>query len=339
MTTLNTFMCPPPHRLRVLEGPLQGTIHLLIGRFRIGRSRWAELQLFDDRVSGEHAEIVIDPNGRFWLFDLDSTHGTYIDDQKIRQIPLQRNTIFRIAGNRFVFEEELPLVGDLETFVTAPQHATNRCAPMELDTSLIKARPPEQAKALPDAPEGMVRATGVYANGTRYPDNPVEDIAEYRTLELRMLRNELRSTYELDRFESLTERLCHPPEFERGSAEHPPAYHRISCDFPAALRRASGYSQPVTMVDLGGDGARVVAHGHRIVAGEELWLTVDLVTGPRTCTRVFTAQVVSVEGGRISLAFTDRRRQPLPTQTLQHFEARVVPVLHDEIETEVAAHF
>ncbi len=338
MTALNTFMCPPPHRLRVLEGPLQGTIHLLTGRFRIGRSRWAELQLFDDRVSGEHAEIVIDPNGRFWLFDLDSTHGTYVGDQRIRQIPLQLNTIFRIAGNRFVFEEELPLVGELETFVTAQQRATNRCDTMELDTSLIKVLPPEQAKALSDVPEGMVRATGTYANGTAYPGNPVEDIAEYRDLELRMLRNELRSTFELDRFETLTERLCHPAQFGR-RCDLPRAYNRIGCDFPAALRRASGRSQSVTMVDLGADGARVVAHGHRIVRGEELWLTVDLVTGPRTCTRVFTAQVVSVEGGRIGLSFADRRRQPPPTRTLQHFDERVSYAPHEGLEVESAAHF
>jgi len=49
----------------------------------IGRRQGNTLVIDDGFVSGAHAEIVFDQGG-WWLVDLDSTNGTYVDGQRVR---------------------------------------------------------------------------------------------------------------------------------------------------------------------------------------------------------------------------------------------------------------
>jgi pSer/pThr/pTyr-binding forkhead associated (FHA) protein len=50
--------------------------------YRIGRGKGNDLELHDKKVSQRHAEIVVS-NGIFYINDLGSRNGTYVNDNKI----------------------------------------------------------------------------------------------------------------------------------------------------------------------------------------------------------------------------------------------------------------
>ena len=63
------------------------------GRFMIGRSRRADLRLLDTTVSPEHAEVVVEPDGRTFVRDLDADNGVRVDG-----VPVPEAELF--DGNR-----------------------------------------------------------------------------------------------------------------------------------------------------------------------------------------------------------------------------------------------
>ena len=65
--------------------------------WRIGRSRDNEMVLEDNSVSRRHAEIQRYSNGKFVLFDLDSSNGVYVNEKKIKKQKLEENDIIEIG--------------------------------------------------------------------------------------------------------------------------------------------------------------------------------------------------------------------------------------------------
>jgi EAL domain-containing protein (putative c-di-GMP-specific phosphodiesterase class I) len=53
--------------------------------FRIGRREGCDLCLPSQNVSGLHAEILEEEEGQLWLYDLNSTNGTFLNEQRIRE--------------------------------------------------------------------------------------------------------------------------------------------------------------------------------------------------------------------------------------------------------------
>lgn len=318
---LSNIFAPSPRRIRVLNGPLQGTMHPISDRFRIGRSGMADLQLLDERVSREHAEIVAGPDGNYWLVDLGSSNGTFILDESIHRVLLSLDTIFHIEKTAFVFEEEIPALDDNEeTLVVSYHGAPSRCGTVEYDAAAVLSE--AAAEAEPPSPRSTPtrqRVTARYFNGLLYGGNVVEDIALFHTLLLRKSRNELRSTHDLDRFEKLVARLCLPVKLSGNQAPVARLYARLSCCIPATLRLPSGDSITVATADLGVDGAQVVAMGHGLKAGQTAWLTIDLVTGKRMRTLVFTSQVTWSSGSHIGLSFCGHRDWRAIDDTWQSF--------------------
>ncbi|MCA9708741.1 MAG: FHA domain-containing protein [Myxococcales bacterium] len=302
MTTFNDLFAPAPRRLRVLDGPLQGTTHALGDRFLIGRSAGADLQLFDDRVSREHAEIVCGPNNRHWLVDLDSVNGTYTAGWRVERIELDLDTIFQIASTRFVYEEEVATIDDQagQTFVVAEHHAPSRRGTIEYDRPPLP-RPPRvgpPTKAQPLESRDMYRGTATDSRGVTYPGNIAEDIALYHLLEHRASYNELHSTAELDRLEWLRRHLGPRIEPDQGPVE--PSF---SCSFPAVLRLPSGQRVSVMVTQIQASGAWVQTKCEELSFRDQAWLTVDLVNGTRTRTVVFACAVTSVKDGHLGLSF------------------------------------
>ncbi len=83
-------------QLEVLSGPLDGHIYQFNSTSDIGRE--AKLKLAVDRfVSRRHAIIEISGVGLV-LEDLESTNGTFVDDQRVQgRVPLPNGKVFRIG--------------------------------------------------------------------------------------------------------------------------------------------------------------------------------------------------------------------------------------------------
>src|SRR5215510_15554184 len=76
--------------------------------FSIGRKAENDLQLLSDTVSRQHAEIVYDEDS-YYLIDIGSKRGTYVNDQRIERCALQHLDRIRIGGDedqQIIFVDE-----------------------------------------------------------------------------------------------------------------------------------------------------------------------------------------------------------------------------------------
>ncbi|WP_425427298.1 FHA domain-containing protein FhaB/FipA [Brevibacterium ihuae] len=79
---------PQPRELHVTSGALAGmVVPLGSAPITLGRAGGNTLVLEDDFASGSHARIVPD-SGRWYVEDLGSTNGTFIDGQRLHS-PVQ----------------------------------------------------------------------------------------------------------------------------------------------------------------------------------------------------------------------------------------------------------
>ncbi|OKL48527.1 hypothetical protein BSR28_02230 [Boudabousia liubingyangii] len=87
-----------PLRLIVTGGPLAGTsLPLGSAPILIGRSPSCTLVLDDNYASGRHARLFPDETS-WWLEDLDSTNGTFMDDERVVEArPLHPGVRFRVG--------------------------------------------------------------------------------------------------------------------------------------------------------------------------------------------------------------------------------------------------
>lgn len=80
-----------------------GDIIRLAGETRIGRGRNNDLKINDSFVSHNHARIIFNHED-FFLEDLDSINGTYINGTRTREkLPLEHGDTIKIAGVTFKF--------------------------------------------------------------------------------------------------------------------------------------------------------------------------------------------------------------------------------------------
>lgn len=109
-----------PKGMAILSGPGQGNApgeaHLWvcsgknIGRrfaldraeHTIGRSAHVEIPVVDERVSQQHAKIVSGPGGHF-LYDLGSTNGTYVNNERVREARLKDGDLVQVGETVFEY--------------------------------------------------------------------------------------------------------------------------------------------------------------------------------------------------------------------------------------------
>lgn len=82
----------------ILSGPTDGEVFSYKGTFNIGRDLSAALSLsFDRFVSRHHAQVSFSGN-EYFLEDLNSTNGTFIDNNRIQgRIILENGQIVKIG--------------------------------------------------------------------------------------------------------------------------------------------------------------------------------------------------------------------------------------------------
>ncbi len=107
-TSSNLNLPPPDPGLRlpekskvvlsILSGPSKGESHTLANpRVVLGR-KGADIPLNDPEISRHHCLLEV-RNSHINLKDLDSTNGTFFDEERVRAAMLQDGAEFRIGGS------------------------------------------------------------------------------------------------------------------------------------------------------------------------------------------------------------------------------------------------
>ena len=73
----------------------------------IGRRMENDLTIDDPRVSRDHAQLRVS-NGRFIIFDLNSTGGTYVNSQRSHQSVLYPGDVISLAGVPLIYGQDNP---------------------------------------------------------------------------------------------------------------------------------------------------------------------------------------------------------------------------------------
>jgi pSer/pThr/pTyr-binding forkhead associated (FHA) protein len=91
-------------------------------KLSLGRHHKNDIQIDEQAISSRHALIYAEANAHFpeysefYLEDLGSTNGTFINDEKIHgKTRLHHNDVIRLAWNKFKFIDDLE--GKLERTV------------------------------------------------------------------------------------------------------------------------------------------------------------------------------------------------------------------------------
>lgn len=102
---------------QLVDGVVATRFELVADGVTLGRHPDNQVQIDDDAVSGWHAVVLVESNSDFndykeyYLEDLNSTNGTFINDKKVNgKVRLNHNDVIRLAWNRFRFMEETAAV-------------------------------------------------------------------------------------------------------------------------------------------------------------------------------------------------------------------------------------
>lgn len=306
-------------RIRVLNGPLRGATFVLSRRVTMGRSCEADVQLLDNGVSRQHAQIVESPDGRHILVDLDSTNGTFVDGRRVRRHVLKLGTIFKIMRSKVVYEATPPVVVEDDDASGMVERRTNgqslratvAYGVADLPGPMVPRRDadaPQPREVRDDTNTVAAESRGherhrieaTLPDGLPYPGDVLEDIVSYRSLRTRVLRGEYTTEPETRRLRALERRLRAQPRGEQGNRQ----YYRFDCRVPANLRLVAGSARSVIVVDIAVDGAKMLAPGHDVARNTLVWLAVAVVAHGQPQTLVFPGRVVWVDTNRLGVSFS-----------------------------------
>jgi len=101
------FSDAPKLKITIESGLAQATEFVFTDRFRIGRHSSCQLQIKNKEVSRYHADVFIE-DGHWWIQDLQSGNGVFIENRKIDKFPIAGTARIRlgISGPSLIFELE-----------------------------------------------------------------------------------------------------------------------------------------------------------------------------------------------------------------------------------------
>ena len=151
-----------------------GTVIPLQGNLTLGRAVTNSLVLANGKASRRHASIHAQDGGEFWLIDLGSVNGTYLNGNRVIQpMRLQDQDTIELAGEQFVFRQESAADADesaVDTIETMPRIKQHRCwllvADIEEFTQLSQELPAQDlaivvGKWVRDSKEAIEKCGGV----------------------------------------------------------------------------------------------------------------------------------------------------------------------------------
>ena len=119
-----------------------------IKSYVVGRQRGCDLQLDDSTVSRRHAEVILTPDGRYYLTDCNSAGGTYIYE----------SAGWREVRQEFVSGSDRLRLGDCEITAARFEALRSRGGDSILVSSSVSATAPEsESEKGPDPRRGLQR--------------------------------------------------------------------------------------------------------------------------------------------------------------------------------------
>ncbi len=88
---------------RFYDGSSGKALHVRKAEVSIGRDPENDIVIGDDTVSRKHA-VLLYKNGKFTLRDLDSSNGTYVNDEKITEAVISNGDMIRFGQATFKFQ-------------------------------------------------------------------------------------------------------------------------------------------------------------------------------------------------------------------------------------------
>ena len=96
--------------IQTVDGVVANRFLIEKSPLRFGRSARNPVQIDDLAVSSEHAEITVETGDKgketYFIQDLGSTNGTFVNESKVQRQQLHHNDSIRIGWNVFIFIDE-----------------------------------------------------------------------------------------------------------------------------------------------------------------------------------------------------------------------------------------
>ena len=87
---------------------------------KIGRRTTSDIQIEDPMVSRDHLQLRA-KNGRYLLFDLSSTGGTFVNNQPVKTVTLKPGDVVRIGKTLLIYNQDVPGTGLFPTTMIATE--------------------------------------------------------------------------------------------------------------------------------------------------------------------------------------------------------------------------
>ncbi len=111
----------------------------IMGKISLGRSSASDYKITDSKMSGQHCTFSLNKNGELVFEDLNSTNGSYINNNKIHQSIVKINDVIRI-GNTLIKIDEKKLTSKERMVVGFTNHVIKeeKTVPILTNTHQIK---------------------------------------------------------------------------------------------------------------------------------------------------------------------------------------------------------
>lgn len=96
--------------IQTVDGVVANRFEITEPGLSFGRSSDSQVQIDDLAVSTEHAKISVENNAKgqlsYFMEDLGSTNGSFVNEEKITRQQLHHNDSIRVGWNGFIFIDE-----------------------------------------------------------------------------------------------------------------------------------------------------------------------------------------------------------------------------------------
>lgn len=87
----------------------------VLDKIKIGRSSASDYKIIDTKMSGIHCSFQLTPQGELLFVDLESTNGSFLNNNKITQTLIRVNDVVRIGNTIIKIDEKKLTSNELRT--------------------------------------------------------------------------------------------------------------------------------------------------------------------------------------------------------------------------------